>query len=358
MAIDFRVIDTGVRDGRFQIAFGRAMTILHRAGAIPDTVRFMRLAPSAVVGLHQAIGRVLNLDFCRTNGVGTVRRLAGGGGMYVDPVQVGWELVLSRKRLAMPSLNDYSRLICEAVLEGLLKTLAIEARFRNSGDIEVGGRKLCCTGGFFDGDTLFYQGIVLVDADLDRITATLNLADTGSKKRVGAAAKQRIVTLRSLLGGAVPDYADVQRAVLAGLQEKLSLAFTHAAPTAEEEALAAKLCREEIGTDDFVFSIDDPRRAAMSEAELAMPGGTVCAHVRLEGEAGARRIGEVVIAGDFFVAPPHAIADLEASLRGVYVGIAGAAVERFFARARPDLMTIAPSDFRRAVEAAVRLAEP
>jgi lipoate---protein ligase len=358
MAAAFRVIDTGVREGRLQIAFDQAMIDSHRKGEVPDTVRFLRFETSALVGRHQAIGRELMLDYCRANGVRLVRRITGGGAIYLDPSQLGWELLISRKRLPMATLEAYTKAICEAVAYGLSKAFGIDARYRPRNDIEVGGQKLCGTGGFFDGDTLFYQGTVLVDGDPERIMACLNVPEAKVKKRCLDKAGQRVTTLKSLLGGVTPEMSAVQNAITVGFAEKLGISFIDDAPTAKEEALAAKLYSEEIGTDEFVFSIDDPRGAGIYEAELTGPGGTLTAYVRLEGNSAARRIRELLLTGDFFVTPPRTILDLEASLRGVYVGIVGTAVERFFAKSKPELLTISPSDFRNVIQAAVQMAEP
>jgi lipoate-protein ligase A len=353
MAVPFRVIDTGVRNGRLQIAFDQALIDLHRQGRVPDTVRFLRFEPSALVGRHQAIGQELKLDFCRANAVALVRRITGGGAIYLDPNQVGWELVLSRKRLPMPTLGDYTKAICEAVAYGLSKTFAIDARYRPRNDIEVGGQKLCGTGGFFDGDTLIYQGTVLVDADPARIMACLNVPEAKLKKRGIDSAEQRVTTLKALLGGRAPAIGAVHEAVLVGLAEKLGILPEMGAPSAEEEALAGKLCADEIGTDEFVFSIDDPRGAGVLQASRTGAGGTVTAYVRLEGTGHARRVRELLLTGDFFVTPPRLVYDLEASLRGIQIGEAGAAVDRFFATTKPDLLTIAPQDFRTVVDAAI-----
>jgi lipoate---protein ligase len=150
----------------------------------------------------------------------------------------------------------------------------------------------------------------------------------------------------------------VQDAILAGLAKKLGISFFADVPSLEEETLAEKLYEDEIGTDEFVFSIDDPRGAGIYEAELTLPGGTVTAYVRLEGDSTARRVRELLLSGDFFVTPPRTILDLEASLRGVYVGIVGTAVERFFAKTKPELLSISPADFRNVIHAAVQMAEP
>ncbi len=352
MRVPFRVIDTGVRDGRLQIAYDQALIELHKAGSVPDTVRFLRFEPSALVGRHQAVRHEVKVDYCRANGIGIVRRITGGGAIYLDPSQVGWELVLSRKRLPMPTLADYTKAICEAAAHGLSSAFGIEARYRPRNDIEVGGRKLCGTGGFFDGNTLIYQGTVLIDADPARIMSCLNVAEAKLQKRDLDKAEQRMTTLKALLGSA-PSVAEVHAAILSGFAEKLGIEPVEAMPGEEEEMLAAKLFAEEIGTDAFVYEIDDPRGADVLEASLTGAGGMVTAYIRTEGVGAAQRIGSALLTGDFFVTPPRIIYDLEAALRGVPLGEAGAAVEAFFARTKPDLLTIAPSDFKRVIEDAL-----
>src|SRR5512140_1274629 len=171
---EFRVIDTGLRDGRLQIAFDQALIETRQANAIPDTIRFLRFAPTVLVGRHQALSHEVRLDHCREHGIRIVRRITGGGAIYLDEGQLGWCLLFHRATLGIASLSELARRICEAVAHGL-STLGIDARFRPRNDIEVAGRKLCGTGGFFDGDVLFYQGTVLVDMDPSRMVAALNV---------------------------------------------------------------------------------------------------------------------------------------------------------------------------------------
>lgn len=352
MGIPFRVIDSSVREGRLQIAFDEALIELHKAGHVPDTLRFLRFPPTALVGRHQAVSHELRLEHIRANGIGIVRRITGGGAIYLDPGQVGWELVLSRRRLPMPTLGDYTRAICEAAAHGLSKAFGIAARFRPRNDIEVDGRKISGTGGFFDGDTLIYQGTVLVDVDPGAMMACLNVPRAKLEKRDLDKAESRVVTLSSLLAR-TPTVDEVQSALALGFAEKLGLEWHAAEPSAQEEELALARYREEIGTDEFVYAIDEPRGEGVAEAALTSAGGTVSAFVRFEGQGAARRIREALLTGDFFVTPPRTVFDLEAHLRGVPAIQAGSAVSDFFAARKPDLLTIAPDDFRRVIEAAV-----
>lgn len=351
MGKPFRVIDTGVRDGRRQIAFDQAMIDAHKAGKIPDSIRFLRFPPTALIGRHQALSREVKLDHCRSRGIGIVRRITGGGALYFDEGQLGWELVFHRSTLSIGTLADLARQICEAAAAGLSK-LGVNAKYRPRNDIEVDGRKISGTGGFFDGDTLFYQGTVLVDMNPADMLAALNVPEAKLAKRALDSAAQRVVTLKELLGQA-PSIEEIKQALVAGFAERLGIAPTAGAITAEEEALAAKYYEEEIGTDAFVAEIDDPgAREGVLSASHTGPGGTVTAYVRLEGPR-RDRLREVLITGDFFVTPPRTILDLEAALRNAAVADVHAEIDGFFKAANVGLLTVSPADFAAAIEAAI-----
>jgi lipoate---protein ligase len=346
----FRVIDTGLRDGRRNIAFDQALIDAHKSGAIPDTIRFLRFKPTALVGRHQALSREIKLEHCRAHGIGVARRITGGGAIYFDEGQLGWELVFHRATLGIHSLADLTREICEAAAAGLSR-LGVNAQYRPRNDIEVDGRKVSGTGGFFDGDTLFYQGTVLIDTDPRAMVAALNVPAAKLEKRALDSAARRVVTLRELLGAA-PALQTIQEALLAGFAGRLRIAPAPGAITDHEEALAARLHDEDIGTDAFVHEIDDPGGAAgVLSGSHAGAGGAITAYVRLEGE----RVREVLFTGDFFVTPPRTVFDLEAALRNVEVAAAGEAIERFFAGAQVGLLTVKPADFRAAFHNAVKV---
>ncbi len=352
MTRSFRVIDTGVREGRANIAFDQALIEVHKAGEVPDTIRFLRFPPTALIGRHQALSQELHLDHCRDNGIGVVRRITGGGALYFDEGQLGWELAFGRGTLGISSLAELTRAICEAAALGI-SALGVEAKYRPRNDIEVEGRKLCGTGGFFDGDTLFYQGTLLIDMNPAHMVAALKVPEAKLAKRKLDSAEQRVVTLRQLLGEALPDLAAIQEAMLGGFAKGLGIEPEWGAVTEAEEDLAARAFDEEIGTDDFGQESDDPGAVDdVLSATHTCPGGTVSAYLRLEGPS-RDRLREVLLTGDFFVTPPRTVFDLEASLRGLPVAELGDAAERFFAEAPVDLLTIAPADFRSVIEAAL-----
>jgi len=215
MATPFRIIDTGVREGRSNIAFDPALIELRQQERVPDTIRFMRFPPTALVGRHQDLSREIDLEFCADNDIGVVRRVTGGGAIYLDEGQLGWELVFHRASLGIPNLADLAAAICNAAAAGLRK-LGVHARFRPRNDIEVDGRKISGTGGFFDGDILIYQGTVLVDMDPARMVRALNIPAAKVAKHDLDSAEQRVVTLKELLGDELPDIEAIKAALIEG----------------------------------------------------------------------------------------------------------------------------------------------
>ena len=352
-ARSFRVIDTGIRGGRANIAFDQALIEARRAGMIPDTVRFLRFRPSALVSIHQILSHEVRRDYCRANGIEIGRRITGGGGLYLDEGQIGWELVFSRSSLGGMDLNEATRRICESAALGLNK-LGVAARYRPRNDIEVDGRKISGTGGFFDGDTLFYQGTLLIDFDPGKMIAALKVPVEKLAKRDLDSARQRVVSMRDILGDDLPDLAAIQQGLLDGFAEGLGIRPQWGEITPHEEELADRLYRDEIGRDDFVEMVDAPEvDDALVSATLTRRGGALRADLRLEGP-GRTRIREALVTGDFFVTPPRVIFDLEAALRGVELADAGSVVADHFARTRAEFLNLAASDIHDVVVAATR----
>ncbi len=357
MSRRFRVLDAGLEEGRFNIALDQAMLELHQAGRIGDSLRFIHFHPSALLGRHQSLSAEIDLEYCARHGIQAGRRITGGGAIYLDPGQLGWALVFERSTLAVPSLGEAARLVCEAAAAGLSR-LGVRARFRPRNDIEVEGRKVGGTGGFFDGDTLLYQGTVLVELDTEAMLGALRVPRAKIARHGLDNAAQRVVSLRELLGPGTPALEQVEQALLGGFHERLGIEFQPAA--AEDlEALIERgraLYEEQIGQEAFVAEIDGPPQGGRVSVGICTgAGGTITSYLRREGRDG-RRIGQVLITGDFFVAPPRLVFDLESRLRGIDVEAAGETVERFFLEHPAGTLSVGAADFRRSIESALAAA--
>ena len=352
MASPFRIIDTGVREGRANIAFDPALIELRQQDEVPDTIRFMRFPPTALIGRHQDLSREIDLAYCAADGVGVVRRVTGGGAIYLDEGQLGWELVFHRASLGIANLPDVAAAICNAAAAGLRK-LGVAAKFRPRNDIEVDGRKISGTGGFFDGDILIYQGTVLVDMNPAQMVKALNIPAAKVAKHDLDTAEQRVVTLKELLGDAMPDMTAIKAALVDGFCEVLGIEAAAGEITAAEERLAQQYFDEEIGSDEFVSEIDNPGGGdALLEGSHTGLGGTINAYVKLEGPT-LGILQRVLLTGDFFVTPPRVVFDLEAALAGTRLADLEAALTRFFADADIGMLSAGPEDFLAAINDAL-----
>jgi len=348
----FRIIDTGVREGRSNIAFDAALIDLRQTDDVPDTIRFQRFPPTALIGRHQDLSREVNRDFCASAGVGTVRRITGGGAIYLDEGQLGWELVFHRRALGIATLPDLAAAICNAAARGLGK-LGVDAKFRPRNDIEVDGRKISGTGGFFDGDILIYQGTVLVDMNPEQMVRALNIPQAKLARHKLDSATQRVVTLKELLGDAMPDIETIKTALVDGFREGLGIDAQAGTITDGEESLARRYFEEEIGTDEFVAEIDNPGRGSeLLEGSCDGAGGTVRAFVKLEGPS-LGVVQRVLLTGDFFVTPPRIVFDLEAALAGSRIEEIDTAVRSFFEKSDVGMLSVTADDFVTAIGGAL-----
>ena len=348
----FRVIDTGVREGRANIAFDPALIELRQQDKVPDTIRFMRFPPTALIGRHQDLSREIDLDYCESNGIGTVRRVTGGGAIYLDEGQLGWELVFHRASLGIANLPDLAAAICNAAAAGL-RELGVKAKFRPRNDIEVDGRKISGTGGFFDGEILIYQGTVLIDMDAAQMVRALNIPAAKVAKHDLDSAEGRVVTLKELLGDDLPDMETIKAAMVRGFASVLGISAENGEITEAEETLAQQYFDEEIGGDEFLREIDNPGGTdQLLEGSYTGPGGTINAYVKLEGPT-LGILQRALVTGDFFVTPPRVVFDLEAALVGTRLENVAATITRFFEETDIGMLSVSAEDFIAAIDDAL-----
>jgi lipoate---protein ligase len=241
-----RVIDTGLRAPRWNIAMTAALAELRDACEISDTLRFQRFQPCVLVGRNQDIRREVRLDRCREKGIALARRVTGGGAVYMDAGILSWEIVANRRRFGA-DLAEAAEKICTAIVGGLAR-LGVPARFCPPNAIEAEGRKISGASGYFEGATLVYEGTVLVDFDPRDMAEMLHPRDANR----AATPAHRVTSVAAILGHA-PAIDNLQRAIVASISDCFGFRIENEAPSDRELALAGRLHAEEFGTDRFVM---------------------------------------------------------------------------------------------------------
>ena len=351
MAECLRVIDTGERPARYQIAFGQALIDRHRSGVGSDTLRFLSYPPSALVARDQPLYAEVAVDWCRGHGVAVARRLGGGATLYVGPGQLGWDLVVARHRLGARTLAANLAEVGGAIAAGLAR-LGVPAGFRAPGRIDCEGRRLGSLGGFFDGETAYFQGLLLIDLEPDEIMRLLTVPGQRLIRRRMAEAAARLVTLRNRCNGALPSAAVLRGALAGAVAGGLGLSPVPATADAEEEALAARLHDTVFGQDGFVDRVTLLQGGRTGTAARNHQGSALAVDITL-GDGDPPEIAEAKFTGNYLVSPPDAFEVLAARLRGRPAAAGVAEIDRFFAEQPPELLVLRPDDVLAVVETAI-----
>lgn len=338
---EWRLIDTGLRGAAENIALNRALLEARQAGECPSTLRFLQFTPCALLGFHQSAEQELDLDYCHEHGVTVQRRITGGGAIYFDATQIGWELYLHKRDLGTADMAAIARRICEAAARGI-SSLGVDARFRPRNDIEVDGKKVSGTGGVFEGDALMYQGTLLVQFDVEKMLRVLRIPAEKLSDKAIASARERVANLADLLGF-VPPLERVKAALSDALGQEFSVHFGEAGLLPKEQARFQNALAE-INKPEWVEQVAKPGSdMPIVEAVRKFPGGML--HVSLAYDATRRRLAQVWFSGDFFISPRRTVADLEAALRNVPAERVEEIVRTFFSERAVDMLLLEPADF-------------
>lgn len=339
----WRLLDTGTLSATENIAIDSALLDLRSDGTGPDTIRFLKFAPDAVlVGYHQTVDQEVRTSFCLDRGIDVNRRITGGGAVYLDASQIGWELIATRAAFDCgPTMAHLTEAVCRAAARGL-ELLGITASYRPRNDIEVAGRKISGTGGAREGDAFLFQGTLLVDFDIETMLQALRVPTEKLTRHEIDSAGDRVTCVRQCLA-TMPTEDEIKAALAQGFCESLGISLAPGQLLPEEDRLAASR-RESFASDAWIRETAEPRQdhQLMSSIQLT-PGGTIRTSAAFD--AGRDRIRSVLFTGDFFVDPQRAIYDLENELRYCRYEDLESRVEAFFSREQPDCSGLTPDDF-------------
>lgn len=343
---DWRIIDTGLRPAAQNLAINRAMLEARQADEIPNTLRFLRFEPSALVGFHQSVAQELREDYCRQHGIVIQRRITGGGAIYFDETQIGWELYLDRRLMGTSDMLDIARRVCEIAARGI-RALGVNARFRPRNDIEVDGRKIAGTGGAFDGNAILYQGTLLVEFDVERMLRVLRVPAEKLSDKAIASARERVVSLKELMGH-TPSLEQVKTCLAHAFAQDLEVNFAPTPDLTEIEQERYRAALAEIDSLEWVYEHNGPMgETTIVEGMHKSPGGLVRASVSVD--AVRQRIKQVWITGDFFVNPKRMVLDLETALCDVPVGEFRRTMDAFFDSYSVEMLLLRREDFVEAI---------
>ncbi len=350
MSAKWRILDTSVEDAATNMCLDRALLEARSRDLVPDTIRFLKFSPPAVlVGYHQSVEQEVREDYCRARGIDVNRRITGGGAIFFDTSQIGWEIIAGRDHMG-GDIGTINELLCQGVISALAE-MGIEAQFRPVNDIEVSGRKISGTGGTESEGAFLFQGTMLVDFDVETMLRSLRIPTEKLRDKEITSTRERVTCLNWILGRTPPE-ADIKAALVRGFETTLCVVAEPGRLSPWERQYVIDHVASFRNT-EWVHRIrrplrDDRMLYSIHKAE----GGLIRTSLYLDDARGI--IKYIMLTGDFFAFPDTTVLDLEAALKNCPVVRSEARIRRFFEERSPSMPGVGPDDFVKAVGAALR----
>ena len=347
---EWRLLDVGVATATVNMALDSVVLEAVACGEAPPTIRFLQFSPpAALVGVYQRLEEELRLDYCASAGIDVNRRLTGGGAIFFDEGQLGWEVIAPTRAVGgCPAVALFERLSRPVV--SALRDMGLDAAFRPRNDIEVAGRKISGTGGTSDGDAFLFQGTLLTDFDVDTMLRVLRVPVEKLRRKEIDSLKERVTWLARELG-ACPSIDELKRTLREAFGRSLGVSLKRSGLTSSEEGLLSeRLAR--FGSDAWVRGEGLPASSKdYFRGYARVRSGVLKASVVYDS---ARDVVEYAwFSGDFFAFPGRAVYDLEAALKGVASADVRSVVAAFLDRTGADLAGLGVAELASAVEDAV-----
>jgi lipoate---protein ligase len=325
----FRVIDTGSMNAALNMAIDEAMLEARHEGSSPDTIRFLSFDPhAALIGQFQAVDKELRPGYCKDMGIDINRRITGGGALYWNTSDVGWEIFSTRDAFPEVSkVEDYYRLFCSAIAAGINR-FGIDCAFRPRNDIECGGKKISGSGGTSLGNAFMFQGTLLVDLDIDIMLRCLRVPIEKLSYSEVNSLKDRVTWL-SREAGFLPERQEIVEKMLKGLREKLDIDTYPGDLNCREK----QLLEEKTGffeSSRHIYRISQNRDQHYIKAITKSRKSVIKCSANIDMKRG--QLKNLYFTGDFFVYPRRAVFDLEARLKNISIkdGCAPEVIDDFF----------------------------
>jgi len=349
----WRLLDTGRLTAAENMTLDEVLLKAKNSQKILNTIRFLQFHPTAVLlGYHQSLEQEIRVDFCRNAGIDINRRITGGGTIFFDETQIGWEIICDKEffQMGVVDTSFFDRL--SQPLISSLKELGIKASFRPRNDIEINGRKISGTGGTEEENVFLFQGTLLVDFDITTMLKALRIPIAKLKDKEIDQAKDRVTCLKWELGY-VPSTQELKSLLKKNFEKEFNILLESRGLTREEEILL-KDSKRKFESQKWInkirFSKDEQQMVcSIHKAD----GGLI--RVSLMINQRFNRIQSAFITGDFFAYPKRIIFDLEAELKDIPadISIIDKKITDFFEKKKPQIPGVNSTDFVNAISKAL-----
>ena len=155
-----------ITDARVNLALEEY--VFRHKPAAEDCLLFYVNERAIIIGRNQNTIEEIDTDVVRDRDITVVRRVSGGGAVYHDRGNLNFSFMTADVRGRFNRYDQFTRPVID-----VLRTLGVPAALGGRNDILADGRKISGNAQFALPTRMFSHGTLLLDSDLDAVTAAL-----------------------------------------------------------------------------------------------------------------------------------------------------------------------------------------
>jgi lipoate-protein ligase A len=198
---DWQLIHEGPRTPLQHMALDAVLCDEVAAGRRPPTLRFWEwAAPAVVIGRFQSLKNEVDPEGARRHGIEVVRRVSGGGAMFVEPGNtITYSIYAPQSLVAGMSFQESYAYLDEWTLEAL-QSLGIKAWYQPLNDITSAAGKIGGAAQARRGQAVLHHVTMAYDIDADKLVQVLRIGREKLSDKGTTSAKKRVDPLLTQTG--------------------------------------------------------------------------------------------------------------------------------------------------------------
>ncbi|MGY1545509.1 lipoate--protein ligase family protein [Streptomyces sp. MN6] len=254
---DWQLVHEGPQPPALHMALDEVLTAEVAAGRRPPTLRVWEWAsPAVIIGSFQSLRNEVDPEGARRHGVDVVRRISGGGAMFVEPGNtITYSLSVPEALVQGLSFQDSYAYLDDWVL-GALGDMGIKAWYQPLNDIATDQGKIAgaaqkrIVGPDGGPGAVLHHVTMAYDIDADKMLEVLRIGKEKLSDKGTKSAKKRVDPLRRQTG--LPREAVIGRMVDSF---RARYGLTQGKVTDEELARAQELARTKFTAPEWVARV-------------------------------------------------------------------------------------------------------
>jgi lipoate-protein ligase A len=209
---DWQLIHTAPQSPTLHMALDDVLTHEVGAGRRAPTLRIWEWAsPAVVIGRFQSLRNEVDSEAAKRHGIEVVRRVSGGGAMFIEPGNTITYSIYAPKSLVKDlSFQEAYAFLDAWVLEALAE-LGIKAWYQPLNDITSEGGKIAGAAQVHRGGAVLHHVTMAYDIDATKMLEVLRIGREKLSDKGTASAAKRVDPLRSQTG--LPREAVIERMI-------------------------------------------------------------------------------------------------------------------------------------------------